>query len=142
MLYGYLSLAALAVEPLLLGCGVKPHDLKRLEHQPKQIIHGCPVNPPFEAAWVLAALVQPNHIVPLCSRISLTCRLHARSNVLGIRKFGIYCERNNLVGRGWEMQEGLAVEPLLLGCGVKPHDLKRLEHQPKQIIHGCPVNPL
>ena len=35
------------------------------------------------------------------------------------------------------MQEGLAVEPLLLGCGVKPHDLKRLKYQSKQINHGC-----
>ena len=39
------------------------------------------------------------------------------------------------------MQEGLAVEPLLLGCGVKPHDLKRLRHQPKQLIMDV-INPV
>ena len=64
-------------------------------------------------------------------KVSLTCRLHATSNVLGIRKFVIYFEGNNLAGRGWEFQEGLAVESFLVGCGVKPHDLKRLEYQPK-----------
>ena len=54
-----------------------------------------------------------------------------------IHKFGVYFEGDNLVGRGWEMQEGLAVEPLLLGCGLKAHDLKRLEYQLKQINSGC-----
>ena len=63
-----------------------------------------------------------------------------RERVKPVSKFVIYFEENNLVGRGWEMQEGLAVEPLLLGCGVKPHDLKRLRHQPKQINPGCPIN--
>ena len=48
----------------------------------------------------------------------LACRLHATSNVLGIRKFVIYFEGNNLVGRGWEMQEGLAVEPLMHSARV------------------------
>ena len=70
----------------------------------------------FEAAWVLASLIHPHHImtlyiVPLYSRVSLACRLHARSNVLGIRKFVIYFESSHLVDRDWEMQEGLAVEP-------------------------------
>ena len=62
-----------------------------------------------------------------------------RERVKPVSKFGIYFEENNLVGRGWEMQEGLAVEPLLLGCGLKAHDLKRLKYQPKQIDHGCPL---
>ena len=38
----------------------------------------------LEAAWVLAALSQPNHIVPLCSGASFACRLHASSIPLGI----------------------------------------------------------
>ncbi len=38
----------------------------------------------FEAAWVLASLIQANHIAHLCSRPSLVCRLHASSSVLGI----------------------------------------------------------
>ena len=38
----------------------------------------------FEVAWLLAALSQPNHIVPLCSGASLACRLHASSIPLGI----------------------------------------------------------
>ncbi len=38
----------------------------------------------FEVAWVLAALSQPNHIVPLCSGASFACRLHASSIPLGI----------------------------------------------------------
>ena len=56
---------------------------------------------------------------------------------LSFCKFVVDFEVCNLVGRGWEMQEGLAVEPLLLGCGLKTHDLKRLEYQPKQINSGC-----
>ena len=63
--------------------------------------------------------------------------LMRRERVKPASKFGVYFEGNNLIGRGWEMQEGLAVEPLLLGCGVKPHDLKRFRYQPKQINHGC-----
>ena len=38
----------------------------------------------FEAAWVLAALVQPNRILSLCSGASLVCCLHAFSIPLGI----------------------------------------------------------
>ena len=38
----------------------------------------------FEAAWVLATLVQPNNRVDLCSGASLACRLDASSSVLGI----------------------------------------------------------
>ena len=38
----------------------------------------------FEVAWLLAALSQPNHIVPLCSGASFACRLHASSIPLGI----------------------------------------------------------
>ena len=38
----------------------------------------------FEAARVLATLVQPNHIVHLCSGTSLTFRLHTSSILLGI----------------------------------------------------------
>ena len=62
-----------------------------------------------------------------------------RERVKPVSKFFIYFEVCNLVGRSWEIQEGLAVEPLLVGCGLKAHDLKRLEYQPKQINHGCPV---
>ena len=38
----------------------------------------------FEVACLLAALSQPNHIVPLCSGASFACRLHASSIPLGI----------------------------------------------------------
>ena len=46
---------------------------------------GIPVA--FEVAWLLAALSQPNHIVPLCSGASFACRLHASSIPLGIYCF-------------------------------------------------------
>ena len=39
----------------------------------------------FDLVWVLASLVQPNHIVNLCSGVSLICRLRASSSVLGIK---------------------------------------------------------
>ena len=38
----------------------------------------------FELTWVLATLVQPNHIIHLCSGASLAFRRHATSSVLGI----------------------------------------------------------
>ena len=62
-----------------------------------------------------------------------------RERVKPVSKFGVDFEVCNLVGRGWEFQEGLAVEPFLVGCGVKPRDLKKLEYLGKQINHGCPV---
>ena len=65
-----------------------------------------------------------------------------RERVKPVSKFGVDFEVCNLVGRGWEFQEGLAVEPFLVGCGVKPRDLKRLEYLAKQINHGCPVKIL
>ena len=64
-----------------------------------------------------------------------------RERVKPASKFGVYFEVCNFVGRGWEMQEGLAVEPLLLGCGLKACDLKRLKQQPKQINPECSINP-
>ena len=43
---------------------------------------------PFELVWILAALVQLNHSVHLCSRVSsgasLICRRRVTSSVLGI----------------------------------------------------------
>ena len=40
------------------------------------------------------------------------------------------------------MQEGLAVEPLLLGCGLKACDLKRLGISPSKLIMGVQINHL
>ena len=48
-----------------------------------------------------------------------------RERVKPVSSFVIYFEGNNLAGRGWEIQEGLAVEPLLVGGGLKVHDLKK-----------------
>ena len=39
----------------------------------------------FEAAWMLAALIQANHIAHLCSGPSLVCRRPTSSSVLGIK---------------------------------------------------------
>ena len=41
----------------------------------------------FEGAWVLAALVQPNHIVSLCSGTSLACRRRVTSIPFGMVLF-------------------------------------------------------
>ena len=30
---------------------------------------------------------------------------------------------------------------MLVGCGLKACNFKRLRYQPKQIDHGCPVKP-
>ena len=72
---------------LLLNPPMREEPQKKSLQNAKKKEHDIPVA--FEAAWVLARLLQPNHIVNLCSGASLACRLHASSSLLGILQFKV-----------------------------------------------------